>query len=353
MTSDFRTGKAYRIKGKDVEQVKSEIKEWFTKNGFEFEEDGDFILAYVYPIEVGYSHENKIKIQKCEKDTLIIFHKKSTVAFPHDKRKNLVRSISDKKEFTIDSNHILGMGAAICVLALFMVVFVSNHYYAYDYNRFVIDIVRFVFIIIIFIYMLRSRRLSSLPNSKYYVEECNDVKKSYEIGESYSMEISTCPNCNKEIDDSWDICLHCGIKLKSKKNVRLIFNNPRFYIAIVGVIVISLIVVASTIFAPNAEKYVAEGVSLYNQGKYDASLEKFEKAINIDPNNVHAWNGKGLALYKKGKLSDAVYCFDKTLSIDPNYAVAWFCKGLVLEDLGENAKAQECFDKARELGYIG
>ncbi|NMC59358.1 MAG: tetratricopeptide repeat protein [Candidatus Methanofastidiosa archaeon] len=367
MTSDFKPGKAYLIKGKGIEQVKSEILDWLSKKGFQVEDNEDFIKAFVYPLSVGHSDENRIMLKQQGKDTLIIFHKKDTVVFSHLIRRNLVRSLSNKKEIPFEISKfelnfmIIFMVIMIC-LSVFMEI-TLNPFGPCECNDskspfvFLISLLtscRYLLVPIIFLGVSIFSRIKGSfysPNSESYVEEYKDLNMFKEADEFDLKRKFTCPNCNRSIKENWDKCLYCGIKLTSKKNVSLIFNNPRFYIAIVGVIVICLIVVASTIFAPNAEKYVADGVTLYNQGNYDESLVKFEKAIQIDPNNAYAWNGKGLCLNKKGKYSEAIECFGNALELDPNYAIAWFCKGLSLQSLGRDTEAQECFDKAKELGY--
>jgi len=137
----------------------------------------------------------------------------------------------------------------------------------------------------------------------------------------------------------------------------------------------------------SAMDYYNEGVSLYDQGRYDEAIIKFERAIEIDPTNKEAWLYKGLSLddlgrypealicydkaialdpyyvipwYNKGIIlgnqghySDSIICFDRVISIDPNDGGAWYNKGIALELLGRDAEAQVCYNKAKELGYTG
>jgi tetratricopeptide (TPR) repeat protein len=52
------------------------------------------------------------------------------------------------------------------------------------------------------------------------------------------------------------------------------------------------------------EMLFLEGIDLYDRNKYDEASKCFEKAIELNLNNVDAWYGKGNALYelKKKKL---------------------------------------------------
>ena len=46
----------------------------------------------------------------------------------------------------------------------------------------------------------------------------------------------------------------------------------------------------------NAEGYLNEGYSLRQSQKYIESLELFDKALNLYPNNAKAWKNRGEAL---------------------------------------------------------
>ena len=53
-------------------------------------------------------------------------------------------------------------------------------------------------------------------------------------------------------------------------------------------------------------------------GKDEEALKYFDKALEIDPENVAAWNNKCVAFYRLGKNEEALKCIDKALEIDPN-----------------------------------
>ncbi len=62
---------------------------------------------------------------------------------------------------------------------------------------------------------------------------------------------------------------------------------------------------------------VEKGKLLLNDGKYEAALECFEKALAIEPANPHIWNQKGVALRSLGRYDEAIGCFNKSLEIVP------------------------------------
>ena len=67
--------------------------------------------------------------------------------------------------------------------------------------------------------------------------------------------------------------------------------------------------------------------------------------IEINPNYAEALSNKGLALGRLGKYDPSIQYFDRALKIDPNCAKAWSGKGTVLGFLRTNVGAIECFDK--------
>lgn len=59
-----------------------------------------------------------------------------------------------------------------------------------------------------------------------------------------------------------------------------------------------------------------------------------DKALEIDPKNVGAWNNKGLALNNLGKYNEAIECLDKALEI-PKYVLAMKNKDIIVKRMGK------------------
>ena len=53
-------------------------------------------------------------------------------------------------------------------------------------------------------------------------------------------------------------------------------------------------------------------------GNYTQAIQYFDKALSIDPHDVHALTDKGLSLDELGNDTGAIKYFDKTLAIDPH-----------------------------------
>ncbi len=78
-------------------------------------------------------------------------------------------------------------------------------------------------------------------------------------------------------------------------------------------------------------------------GNYDDALAAYDKALEIDPNHVSAWNNKGIVLSRLKRFEESITCYDKAIEIDPKYANAWYNKANALRNFG-----QSLVDKAND-----
>lgn len=60
-----------------------------------------------------------------------------------------------------------------------------------------------------------------------------------------------------------------------------------------------------------------EGVDLYGKGKHTEAIEKYKKAIEMDPEFPEAYVGLGHAYEKQGKLDEAVKAIKKAVELAP------------------------------------
>jgi len=68
-------------------------------------------------------------------------------------------------------------------------------------------------------------------------------------------------------------------------------------------------------------------VVLYDLKIFPASIESYDKAIEIDENYAEAWNGKALSLYEIGEHKEEIDCYNRAIKIKPNFSEAWTNKG--------------------------
>ncbi|MGF1458644.1 MAG: substrate-binding domain-containing protein [Leptolyngbyaceae cyanobacterium] len=94
------------------------------------------------------------------------------------------------------------------------------------------------------------------------------------------------------------------------------------------------------------------GTALANLDRPDEALKSLNRALEMDGNDVAAWIGKGNVLAQMGQLDEALFCFDKAIELNPNLAAAWQGKGNTLKKMGRDAEARNCFSKAESLGGV-
>ena len=62
---------------------------------------------------------------------------------------------------------------------------------------------------------------------------------------------------------------------------------------------------------------VKKGQSFMNAGKFDEALGFFEQALLLNQNDPDLWNHKGVALRSLGRYEESMECFNKSLEIEP------------------------------------
>jgi tetratricopeptide (TPR) repeat protein len=65
------------------------------------------------------------------------------------------------------------------------------------------------------------------------------------------------------------------------------------------------------------EELVLKGQSLMIDGKFDDALGFFEQALLLNQDDPDLWNHKGIALRSLGRYEESMDCFNKSLEIDP------------------------------------
>lgn len=86
--------------------------------------------------------------------------------------------------------------------------------------------------------------------------------------------------------------------------------------------IILLCLYCKPISAQTSNEYVDQGNVLLNESKYKEALEKYSKAIELDPSNKYAFGNRGLAKRNLKKYKESIKDYDEALRIDPNFAWA-------------------------------
>ena len=99
-----------------------------------------------------------------------------------------------------------------------------------------------------------------------------------------------------------------------------------------------------------AQDYIESGKVKYEEGKFQEALKDFNKAIELDPNNVEAYLKR--ASVKSGLIfddTDILKDCNKALELDPNNPKALINRGIIKVNLKKEEDAIDDFNKALEL----
>ena len=99
----------------------------------------------------------------------------------------------------------------------------------------------------------------------------------------------------------------------------------------------------------SAETYFLNGNACYDLGLYDLAIANYDKAIQLEPNNTHAYNNRGLAKAALGEYFAAISDFDKAIQLKPTSAGTYYSRGNAKLNLGQAFAAISDYDKAIQL----
>lgn len=82
---------------------------------------------------------------------------------------------------------------------------------------------------------------------------------------------------------------------------------------------------------------------------YDAAIEDFENAIELNPNDPESYHYWGVVYARRDKLNHAIKKFSEAIKIDSCYADAYKMRGLAYSDIGKHKKAIKDYSKAIKI----
>ena len=83
--------------------------------------------------------------------------------------------------------------------------------------------------------------------------------------------------------------------------------------------------------------------------KLEEEIKSYEKAIEIDPKDKHAWNDMGYVYDEIGKHKKAIESYEKAIEIDPKYVTAWYNVGVAYQKIKNYEIAIKSYEKAIEI----
>lgn len=67
-----------------------------------------------------------------------------------------------------------------------------------------------------------------------------------------------------------------------------------------------------------ATNCLKKGLKCKKMGKIEESIEYYNKALSLDPNNPHIWSHKARALDELNQMSEAMKCYKVALELNPS-----------------------------------
>jgi tetratricopeptide (TPR) repeat protein len=74
--------------------------------------------------------------------------------------------------------------------------------------------------------------------------------------------------------------------------------------------------------------YMEDGNAMYAKGDFDGAIADYTKAIELNPNNVDAYNNRGATKTTKDDLDRAIADYSKCIQLKPDDAKAYYNRGL-------------------------
>ena len=110
---------------------------------------------------------------------------------------------------------------------------------------------------------------------------------------------------------------------------------------------IALVFINSLAFGQvSIESYVKEGIQFHDKGEFDQAIEKYQKALAIDPKSALVNFEISFSYMAKGDYSKALKYSDIVLKLKGDYMLeAYINKGSCLDNMGEPKKAIKAFKK--------
>jgi uncharacterized protein (TIGR04222 family) len=125
-------------------------------------------------------------------------------------------------------------------------------------------------------------------------------------------------------------------------------------VKIKSILMVIAALIVTCIYAPifsaeTAEEWNEKGVGFVVSGEYEKSIECFDKAIELNPNDDSAHNNRGVAYNNLKQYERAIEDFNRAIELNPDLANAYNKRGVAYYNLKQYEKAISDFSRAIEL----
>jgi tetratricopeptide (TPR) repeat protein len=89
--------------------------------------------------------------------------------------------------------------------------------------------------------------------------------------------------------------------------------------------------------------------TLFEDGEYERALAKYDEALAIDPNHLHAMRARANTLMQLGQTPQALAEFNTAIALDPEFGATYANRGILHDRMGRYRKAIEDYERALAL----
>ena len=99
----------------------------------------------------------------------------------------------------------------------------------------------------------------------------------------------------------------------------------------------------------DSRQFLVQGYRLYQQKRYAAAIEAFDRAVELNAGDPEAYYWKGRALIGQGRFENAVDDFQQAVKLAPGYAEAYDHLGWLFDRLEQFEMGIEALTRSIEL----
>jgi tetratricopeptide (TPR) repeat protein len=103
--------------------------------------------------------------------------------------------------------------------------------------------------------------------------------------------------------------------------------------------------------AQDVQSYIDQGIKHSQAGRYDQSLQAFDQALKLKPNDPALITYKATVYYAKGNNAQALQLCEQVIKQNPSFGRAYYQRGMIYQSQEKYHPALEDIQKAKNLGY--
>jgi tetratricopeptide (TPR) repeat protein len=97
--------------------------------------------------------------------------------------------------------------------------------------------------------------------------------------------------------------------------------------------------------------YFSRASAYSNLGRYEEAIDDYTTAIKLSPEFAQLYGNRGAAFNELGRYEEALADLDRAIDLDPDYANAYNNRGYAYYMLGDMKKTRADLKRACEMGF--